>query len=105
MKRWLGTRTKAELEALTGDRFPLSPIKTIEEVADDAHIRARDMIVPVHYQGARFEVFGNPVKLSDGTLERDAAAPAIGQHNRQVFCEWLGMEAQRFGDLQDRNVI
>ncbi|SDV48732.1 CaiB/BaiF CoA transferase family protein [Chitinasiproducens palmae] len=105
VKRWLGAHTKAELEAMTGDRFPLSPIKTIEEVVADPHIQAREMVVPVHYQGARFDVFGNPIKLSGGTLERNAHAPSVGQHNRQVFREWLGLDAARYDALAAQKVI
>ena len=49
IKRWFGNRTKAELEAIAGDRVPLSAVKDIAEVVGDPQIAARDMIVDVDY--------------------------------------------------------
>ena len=40
-------RTKAELEAMAGDRIALTPIKSIDEVVGDPHLRARQMFVEV----------------------------------------------------------
>lgn len=102
---WCAAYTKVELEALTGDRFPLSPIKSMDEVVADPHIRERDMVVSVECQGAHFEVFGNPVKLSGGTLEKGASAPAVGQHNQQVYREWLGLDPHQYDELVARGVI
>ena len=102
---WCAAYTKAELEALTGDRFPLSPIKSMDEVVADPHVRERDMVVSVECQGAHFEVFGNPVKLSGGTLEKGASAPAVGQHNQQVYREWLGLDQHQYDELVARGVI
>ncbi|WP_106804376.1 CaiB/BaiF CoA-transferase family protein [Pseudomonas sp. S5D5] len=102
---WCAAHTKAELEALTGDRFPLSPIKSMDEVVADPHVRERDMVVSVECQGAHFEVFGNPVKLSGGTLEKGASAPGVGQHNQQVYRDWLGLDAAQYEDLVRRGVI
>ena len=105
VERWLGAYTKAELEAMTGDRFPLSPIKSIDEVVADPHLRERDMVVPVDCQGARFEVFGNPIKLSGGTLERGASAPAVGQHNASIYRQWLGLDDAEYAELARLGVI
>ncbi|GGJ91479.1 CaiB/BaiF CoA transferase family protein [Pseudomonas matsuisoli] len=105
VERWLSAYTKAELEAMTGDRFPLSPIKSIDEVVADPHLRERDMVIPVDYQGARFDVFGNPVKLSGGTLERDAYAPGVGEHNASVYREWLGLSAAQYDELVRLGVV
>lgn len=102
---WCAAYTKAELEALTGDRFPLSPIKSMDEVVADPHVRERDMVVSVECQGAHFEVFGNPVKLSGGTLEKGASAPAVGQHNQQVYRQWLGLDQRQYDELVARGVI
>ncbi|KAF1045543.1 CaiB/BaiF CoA transferase family protein [Xylophilus sp.] len=105
VRRWCGRHTKAELEEMVGDRFPLSPIKGIDEVVADPHLRARDMLVEVGYEGGRFLVFGNPVKLSLGTLERDARAPGAGQDNEAVYRRWLGLDDDRYRALEGLGVI
>ena len=64
IERWFAGRTKAELEAMAGDRIALTPIKRIDEVVNDAHLRARGMFVPVPFGAVPVEVFGSPMKLS-----------------------------------------
>jgi CoA:oxalate CoA-transferase len=105
VRRWLSQHTKAELEAMAGDRFPLSPIKGIDEVVDDPHLRERDMVVPVTYRGATFDVFGNPVKLSNGTFELGASAPVVGEHNEAVYRGWLGLSDDEYANLRSQGAI
>lgn len=102
---WCARHTKAELEAMTGARFPLSPIKGIDEVVADPHVRQRDMVIPVQYQGVDFEVFGNPVKLSGGTCEQHASAPGVGQDNEAIYAGWLGKDEDELETLRRNGVI
>ncbi|MFL9923780.1 CoA transferase [Herbaspirillum lusitanum] len=105
VRRWCGKYTKAELEQMVGDRFPLSPIKGIDEVVADPHLKERNMLVSVEYEQTRFSVFGNPVKLSRGTFESDARAPGASQHNHDVYLDWLGLERPQYEALLARGVI
>lgn len=105
VRRWCGRHTKAELEAMAGDRFPLTPIKGIDEVVADPHLQARDMLVPVNYHDATFSVFGNPIKLSGGTREHGASAPAVAQHNQAIYLDWLGLAPERYDALQQQGVL
>ena len=105
IERWFASRTKAELEAMAGDRIALTPIKTIDEVVADPHLRAREMFVPVQLAGASVEVFGSPIKLSGTPTLSVGAAPAQGQHNREVYIDWLGMSPARFSMLVGTGVV
>ena len=105
IERWFSSRTKAELEAMAGDRIALTPIKTIDEVVADPHLRAREMFVPVQVEGASVEVFGSPIKLSGTPTLSVGAAPALGQHNREVYIDWLGMSPERFNLLVSTGVV
>ncbi len=105
IERWFMPRTKAELEAMAGHRIALTPIKSIDEVVGDSHLRAREMFVPVRVGEAEVEVFGSPLKLSGSPVRVDGAAPMLGQHNREVYVEWLGMPAERFESLRAAGVI
>ena len=105
IERWFANRTKAELEAMAGDRIALTPIKRIDEVVSDAHLRARQMFVQVPFGEVDVEVFGSPMKLS-GTPPRTAGAvPQLGQHNREVYVDWLGIDDARFDALRSAGVI
>ncbi|MGP9574280.1 CaiB/BaiF CoA transferase family protein [Halomonas sp. H2] len=105
VERWCASHTKAELEEMTGTRFPLSPIKTIDEVVADPHVRERDMIIPVEYKGKSFEVFGNPIKMSLGTNEKGAQAPRSGESNEVVYEGWLGRSKKEISLLRENGVI
>jgi crotonobetainyl-CoA:carnitine CoA-transferase CaiB-like acyl-CoA transferase len=90
---------------MAGNRIALTPIKRIDEVVADPHLRAREMFVPVQVGGVTVEVFGSPMKLS-GTPPRVAGeAPAPGQHSREVYVDWLGMPVERFDSLRASGVI
>jgi len=105
IERWFADRTKAELEAMAGDRIALTPIKRIDEVVTDAHLRARQMFVQVPFGEVDVEVFGSPMKLSGTPPRTVGAVPQLGQHNRQVYVGWLGIDDARFEALRSAGVI
>lgn len=105
LERWFSGRTKAELEALAGDRVALTPIKRIDEVVADPHLREREMFVQVPFGEVSVEVFGSPMKLSGTPPRTQGAVPQLGEHNREVYLDWLGMDAGRFDALRAQGVI
>ncbi len=105
LERWFSSRTKAQLEAMAGHRIALTPIKKIDEVVADPHLRARKMFVPVQVAGVAVEVFGSPIKLSGTPARGGGDAPSLGQHNREVYVDWLGLTAARFEALQAGGVV
>ncbi|HMN84373.1 MAG TPA: CoA transferase [Bauldia sp.] len=94
LERWFSGYTKAELEALAGDRVPLSAIKTIAEVVEDPHIAARQMIVNVPVAGKLVRMFGLPVKLSNTPGNPCEKAPRPGEHNAFVYARLAGLSAK-----------
>jgi CoA:oxalate CoA-transferase len=102
---WFAERTKAELEAMAGDRIALTPIKDIDEVVNDPHLAARGMFVPVVAAGNPVKVFGSPMHLSATPLQTHGAAPDLGQHNRQVYLDWLALNPERYEALRAAGTI
>ncbi|MEN4917952.1 CoA transferase [Achromobacter spanius] len=102
---WCGTRTKAELEAIAGDIIPVTPIKTIAEVVDDPHLKARDMFVPIEVDGAAVQAFGSPMKLSRTPVRAQGAAPGFGEHNEMVLKGWLGVAAADYDRYVAEGVV
>jgi CoA:oxalate CoA-transferase len=105
IERWFAGRTKAELEAMAGEHIALTPIKRIDEVVADPHLRARGMFVEVPFGAETIEVFGSPIKLSATPPDVHGAAPELGQHNREVYLDWLGIEPARYDALRSAGVI
>ena len=50
-------------------------------------------------------MFGSPMKLSRTPPRLAGEAPTLGQHNREVYVDWLGIPASRFESLQASGVI
>jgi crotonobetainyl-CoA:carnitine CoA-transferase CaiB-like acyl-CoA transferase len=105
IERWFMPRTKAELEAMAGHRIALTPVKSIDEVVADPHLRARRMFVEVATSDATVEVFGSPMKLSATPVRDSGLVPSLGQHNREVYVDWLGIPAERYESLLAGGVI
>jgi crotonobetainyl-CoA:carnitine CoA-transferase CaiB-like acyl-CoA transferase len=74
-------------------------------VVTDAHLRARQMFVRVPFGKVNVEVFGTPMKLSGTPPRTDGAVPQLGQHNRDVYVDWLGIDADRYEALRSAGVI
>jgi crotonobetainyl-CoA:carnitine CoA-transferase CaiB-like acyl-CoA transferase len=62
---------------------PSGPLHNYEEVVEDPHTRARDMVVELD----GIKMLGIPVKLSDTPGEIRRAAPLLGQHTEEVLRE------------------
>ena len=73
---FIAKRTMAELyERAVADGFMLAPLYTVEDIANDVHLQARDFWIEV--EGHRYP--GPFAKLSETPLQLDRAAPALGQ--------------------------
>ena len=50
-------------------------------------------------------VFGSPIQLSDTPPRTEGAVPGLGEHNREVYLDWLGIAPERFEALRGAGVI
>lgn len=105
LERWFAQYTKAELEALAGDRIPLSAIKTIAEVVEDPHVAAREMIVKIPVAGKLIRMFGDPIKLSNAPRNSFGKAPNPGEHNADVYSRLLGLSPEEINALVRNGTI
>jgi formyl-CoA transferase len=92
---WSQQFTRTELTTVLNDAgVPCGPVLTLEEVADDPHLKQRQIIVDIeHPVKGPVKVIGCPLKFytADGALRIDVLpAPGIGQHNEEVYTSLLG---------------
>jgi CoA:oxalate CoA-transferase len=45
------------------------------------------------------QVFGSPMHLSATPPRTRGDVPELGQHNRQVYLDWLGVSDERYAAL------
>lgn len=105
LEGWFSAYGKAELEAMAGDRVPLSAIRTVPEVVEDPHIEVRKMIVEIPVAGESVRVFGSPIKLSATGEIPLGKAPAPGEHTRSLLAELLGLDDLAIQRLVDGGAI
>jgi crotonobetainyl-CoA:carnitine CoA-transferase CaiB-like acyl-CoA transferase len=98
--------SKRELMAMLGGHVPFGPVFDIAEIVDDAHFRARDMVVRLEHPGsaAALAVAGVPVRLSEtpGGIRR--RAPLLGEHTSAVL-GGLGLSAAAIATLRAEGVV
>ncbi|QCS43026.1 succinyl-CoA:mesaconate CoA-transferase [Natrinema versiforme] len=93
---WAIEQTNDELVGALEGRVPAAPVQTTEEIFDDPHVAARDMLVPVEQPGADrdVEIAGNPIKMSETNPEPRGRAPLLDEHREEV----LGKDAETTAD-------
>lgn len=70
--------------------IPCAPINDFSEILNDAHVKGKDWITRTTMpNGATVATVGFPVGLTDFDFSIRRAPPGLGQHDNDVFQEWL----------------
>lgn len=108
IEAWTSLHTMAEVETLmVAHSIPAGRIYTAAEMLDDAHFTAREAIVEVETERFGKLAMQNAFpKLSETPSTIRSPAPSeVGQHNAQVYGEWLGIDAAALAELKAQGVI
>ncbi len=82
------------------------PVNTIDEVAANPQVLAREMFVEVHHPKAgSFKVTNTPIKLSRTPSKIERASPDLGEDTIKILKELLGITEQELADLENNGVI
>ena len=107
MTEWVESHTAKELFYLCQSHgTPAAPVHSIQDLLEDEHLAQRGFFVEVdHPKAGRLRLPGAPYKISGDPWRIDRPAPLLGQHNRVVYCDWLGVPASHLADLGRAGVI
>ncbi|MBN9264473.1 MAG: CoA transferase, partial [Hyphomicrobium sp.] len=104
---WTSARTKAEITAVLGGKIPFGPVRSFDEIFDDPHIAARNMLAEVELPGVSnrtFKVAGTAVKLSETPGGVRTRAPMTGEHTDSVLADF-GFGKAEVQKLRDENAV
>lgn len=105
MKTQTSAHWLAELEA---NKIGCGPINTLDQVFEDPHVKAREMVVNVPHplagpDGA--QLIASPLKLSGTPVQYRHHPPLLGQHTDEVLRDVLGYDEARIAELRDAGAI
>jgi len=94
------------VKALDAVQVPCGPILNIEQVVNDPQVKARDMIMELeHPKNGKFMVPGVPIRFSKTPASIKSFAPALGEHNFEVYGELLGLNREEVEALHNGGII
>ncbi|HXG18027.1 MAG TPA: CoA transferase [Methylomirabilota bacterium] len=110
IQAWVSQHTVAEAVAYLQQRgVPAGPILTPQELMTDEHLAARNMVIdlehPLHGPIPGAKALGIPVKFVNNPVQFDQPAPALGQHNEEIYERFLGLDRVKLAELREQGVI
>lgn len=103
---WTQTLASEQLlSRLDAAGVPAGPIYSVREMAEDPHYQARGMFEEVMVDGTALKLPAITPKLSATPGKTDWAGPALGAHNRDIYCGLLGMKDEEFTALRAAGII
>jgi CoA:oxalate CoA-transferase len=104
---WTRGLGKYEIFAIAKQRrIPLAPVRDADEVMHDRHMHERGFLTEIeHDEIGRVTVPTSPLRYHDADRVETRPSPKLGQHNAEIYGDWLGLSAAEIVELQRDGVI
>ena len=104
---WSSKYTKDELlEGAKIKKVPLAPVYSVAEVLERKQFKERDFFVDIeHPTIGKLTYPGAPYKLQKTPWEIRRAAPLLGQHNVDIYCNELGYTKEELIKMYEAQII
>ncbi len=101
LDQWLKEKTVEEAVAIFKElKVPSSPVPTFDQVANDPQIHHREMIIEVEQPlSGKVKLAGSVYKMSKTPGNRRLPIPLVGEHNREIYEELLGLSQEEIEKL------
>jgi crotonobetainyl-CoA:carnitine CoA-transferase CaiB-like acyl-CoA transferase len=81
-------------------------VRDLREVMHDPHMHERGMLEWLdHPDLGRIVVPGSPLRFHGADRVPTTPSPRLGQHNAEVYGDWLGLSAAEIDGLRAEGVI
>ena len=107
VSEWTRTLPKMEIFArLKAGRVPCAPVRTAPEVMHDPHMHERGMLEEIeHPELGPITLPTTPLRLHGLAKAPTVPSPTIGQHNAEIYGDWLGLPIAELKALEAEGVI
>jgi crotonobetainyl-CoA:carnitine CoA-transferase CaiB-like acyl-CoA transferase len=86
--------------------LPHSLVYSVDEILADPHYEERGSIATLdHPKLGPLKMPAATPRIGDGPPRTMHAAPALGEHNDEIFGQWLGLDASALADLKQAGRI
>jgi CoA:oxalate CoA-transferase len=104
---WTSTRGKMDVfTAARQYRIPCAPVRTVPEVMNDPHMHGRGMLERIdHPDLGNIVVPTTPLRLHGADKVATVPSPTVGQHNAEIYGDWLGLPESEITSLKEAGVI
>ncbi len=104
---WTRTMAKdAVVAACKAGRIPAAPVRNALEVMEDRHMHARGMLERIDHPSLGPVVLPTtPLRLHGADRVESIPSPKLGEHNMEIYGEWLGLGEAGVADLKAAGAI
>jgi crotonobetainyl-CoA:carnitine CoA-transferase CaiB-like acyl-CoA transferase len=104
---WTSALDKMEVVAVAKKyRVPAAPVRNAVEVMNDPHMHQRGMLQRIDHPSLGPIIVPNtPLRLHGADPVQPIPSPRLGQHNQEVYGEWLGLGGEAVEELRRDGVI
>ena len=91
---------------LEAHRVPYAPVLSVEQAMREPHLREREIVRTVNDRFlGELELPGFPLRFSEFPRHLELAAPALGEHNREILGGLLGLAPGRIRELESAGIL
>jgi len=107
IEEWTKKYTLKEVQQILDKvSVPVGPIYGIQEIVEDEHYKAREMLCEVELpDGGKVLVPGIVPKLSGTPGGIDWNGPSLGEHNEEIYTEFMKFSFEDFMKLKEQGVV
>ncbi|RLA43692.1 MAG: hypothetical protein DRR06_11500 [Gammaproteobacteria bacterium] len=104
---WLSNFKRDDALKLLEDlHIPVAPVLSVPEAMEHPHLIEREVIRTIQDRGyGELQIPGVPLRFSEFPEKLDLQAPYLGEFNREVFGDILGMSDADINTLENEGVL
>ena len=104
---WTSALSKSQVVAATKRyKIPAAAVRDAVEVMNDPHMHERGMLQRIDHPALGPIIVPNsPLRLHGSDPVKPVPSPSLGQHNKQIYGDWLGLSPRQMEGLRQAGVI